>query len=79
MVNISSQCAYSDTGAAFSLLLEGVLLVSKESKTGTSVLVCGFEMGSAVVPLHRIELKPQVVIKYPQIFANSRCNFYSWG
>ncbi|KAG7476096.1 hypothetical protein JOB18_045213 [Solea senegalensis] len=50
-----------DSGAALSLLLEGVLPMSEESKTSTSVLVCGFEMGSAVVPLHRIELKSNVV------------------
>ena len=34
-----------DTGTALSLLLEGVLPVSEESKTSTSVLVRGFEMG----------------------------------
>ena len=34
---------------------------SEESKTGTSVLVYGFEMGSTVVPLHQIEVKSSVV------------------
>lgn len=50
-----------DTGAALSLLLERVLAASEESKTGKSVLVHGFEMDSTVVPLHRIELKSNVV------------------
>ena len=31
-----------DTGAALSFLLEGILPLSDESKTGTSVLVRGF-------------------------------------
>ena len=50
-----------DTGPALSFLLEGVLPLSGKSKTGTSVLVRGFEMGSTVVPLHRIELNSNVV------------------
>ena len=50
-----------DTGAALSFLLEGILPLSDESKTGTRVLVRGFEMGSTVVPLHRIELNSNVV------------------
>ena len=35
-----------DTGAALSFLVEGVLPLSDKSKTGTSVLARGFEMGS---------------------------------
>ena len=50
-----------DTGAALSFLIEGILPLSDESKTGTRVLVRGFEMGLTVVPLHRIELNSNVV------------------
>ena len=50
-----------DTGAALSFLVEGVLPLSDKSKTGTSVLARGFEMGSTVVPLHRIHLNSNVV------------------
>ncbi|KAL2078791.1 hypothetical protein ACEWY4_026476 [Coilia grayii] len=50
-----------DTGAALSFLLGGVLPLSDDSKTGTSVLVRGFEMGSVSVPLHRIELSSDLV------------------
>ena len=50
-----------DTGAALSFLLEGILPLSDESQTGTSVLVRGFEMGSTLVPLHKIHLSSNVV------------------
>ena len=74
-----------DTGAALSFLVEGVLPLSDKSKTGTSVLARGFEMGSTVVPLHRIHLNSNVVTgtvnvtgTVTEIITNSRRNLYSW-
>ncbi|XDV19608.1 hypothetical protein PO909_025053 [Leuciscus waleckii] len=50
-----------DTGAAQSLLLKGVLLLSDQTDTGAQVLVRGVEMGCTIVPLHRIVIKSPLV------------------
>ncbi|KAG5830190.1 hypothetical protein ANANG_G00307450, partial [Anguilla anguilla] len=54
-------CILRDTGAAQSFLLEGVLPLSEQTSTGTSVLIRGFEMGFVDVPLHRIDLISDLV------------------
>ena len=50
-----------DTGAAQTLLLEGVLPLSEQTSTGGSVLLQGVELGVIDVPLHRISLKSDLV------------------
>ncbi len=55
-------CILRDTGAAQSILLEGLLPLSDSTTTGTHVLVRGFERGFVEVPLHRIHLTSRQVI-----------------
>ena len=43
-----------DTGAAQSILLEGVVPLSARTATGSHALVRGIEMGFLKVPLHRV-------------------------
>ncbi len=50
-----------DTGAAQSFFLEGMLLLTSETASGTHVLVRGFEMGFVEVPLHQIHLSSAIV------------------
>ncbi|XP_073809789.1 uncharacterized protein [Danio rerio] len=50
-----------DTGASLSIILKGVLPLSEETATGSAVLVRGFEMGVADVPLHKISLQSELV------------------
>ena len=50
-----------DTGATQSLLLQGVLPLTKQSSAGASVLVQGVELGMLKVPLHKVYLKPNLV------------------
>ena len=50
-----------DTGASQTLLLEGVLPLSKKTFTGDSVLIQGLELGVIKVPLHKIHLKSELV------------------
>ena len=50
-----------DTGASQSFVLENVLPFDKDSCTGTSVIVQGFEMGAVSVPLHHISLFSKLV------------------
>ena len=54
-------CILRDTGASQSLLLEGVLPLSDETSTGSSVLLQGVELGLINVPLHNIHLKSDLV------------------
>lgn len=49
-----------DTCTAHPFILEGVLPLSAKTKTGTSVLVNGFEMGFTI-PCHQVNLKSSVV------------------
>ena len=50
-----------DTGASLSVLLAGTLPLSEKTYTGKNVLLRGVEMGSIEVPLHRIQLKSELV------------------
>ena len=50
-----------DTGATQSLLLQGVLLLTKQSSAGASVLVQGVELGVLKVPLHKVYLRSNFV------------------
>lgn len=50
-----------DTGAAQTLLLEGVLPLSEQTFTGRTVLIQGVELGVINVPLHRICLKSDLI------------------
>jgi hypothetical protein len=49
------------TGTSQSLLLEGILPLSESSATGKSILLRGVELGCIGVPLHIIEIKPDLV------------------
>ena len=51
----------TDTGATQSLLVEGILPLSKETATGTQVLIQGVKLGIISVPLHTIYLKSDLV------------------
>ena len=51
----------SDTGATQSLLLEGILPLSVISLTGDNVIIQGVELGYMTVPLHKINLKSDLV------------------
>ncbi|VDH94628.1 Hypothetical predicted protein [Mytilus galloprovincialis] len=53
-----------DTGAYQSLLLEGVLPLSKEIFVGASVLLQGVELGCIDGPLHRIDLKSDLITSW---------------
>lgn len=44
-----------------SLILEGMLLFSPESYTGSDVVIRGCEMGYVNVPLHRVYLESDLV------------------
>ena len=50
-----------DTGATQSLLLEGILPLSEINSTGDNVIIQGVELGYMTVPLHKINLKSDVV------------------
>ena len=50
-----------DTGATQSLLLEGILPLSEISLTGDNVIIQGVELGYMTVPLHKINLKSDLV------------------
>ncbi|KAJ8039219.1 hypothetical protein HOLleu_16866 [Holothuria leucospilota] len=50
-----------DTGATQSLLLDGVLPLSDSTSTGANVLIQGDECGFISVPLHKINLKSDLV------------------
>ncbi|KAJ8041401.1 hypothetical protein HOLleu_12209 [Holothuria leucospilota] len=50
-----------DTGATQSLLLDGVLPLSDPTSTGANVLIQGVECGFISVPLHKINLKSDLV------------------
>ena len=50
-----------DTGASESFILESVLLFSSTSSAGRSLLVCGIDLNTFEVPLHRIMLHPELV------------------
>ncbi|KAJ8040186.1 hypothetical protein HOLleu_14412 [Holothuria leucospilota] len=50
-----------DTGATQSLLLDGVLPLSDSTSTGANVLIKGVECGFISVPLHKINLKSDLV------------------
>ena len=50
-----------DTGASQSLILEGVLPLSEKTFTGASILVQGVECGFVNVPLHKLNLKSDLV------------------
>ena len=50
-----------DTGAAQSLLLEGVLLLDLSTSTGESVIAQGIEGGCVHVPLHKANLVSDLV------------------
>ncbi len=50
-----------DTGALQTLIVEGIVPLSDETYTGTSVLMQGIECGYVHVPLHRVELKSNLV------------------
>ncbi|KAJ8019806.1 hypothetical protein HOLleu_41546 [Holothuria leucospilota] len=50
-----------DTGATQSLLLDGVLPLSDSTSTGANVLIQGVECGFISVPLHKINLKSDLV------------------
>ncbi|KAJ8018564.1 hypothetical protein HOLleu_43376 [Holothuria leucospilota] len=50
-----------DTGATQSLLLDGVLPLSDSTSTGANVLIQGVECGFISVPLHKIDLKSDLV------------------
>ena len=50
-----------DTRATQSLLLEGILPLSEISSTGDNVIIQGVELGYMTVPLHKINLKSDLV------------------
>ncbi|KAJ8038764.1 hypothetical protein HOLleu_16286 [Holothuria leucospilota] len=50
-----------DTGATQSLLLDGILPLSDSTSTGANVLIQGVECGFISVPLHKINLKSDLV------------------
>ena len=50
-----------DTGAAQSLLVEGILPLSEATATGTHVLIQGVELGIVSVPMHTIYLNSDLV------------------
>ncbi|KAJ8039062.1 hypothetical protein HOLleu_16653 [Holothuria leucospilota] len=50
-----------DTGATQSLVLDGVLPLSDSTSTGENVLIQGVECGFISVPLHKINLKSDLV------------------
>ncbi|KAJ8049831.1 hypothetical protein HOLleu_02747 [Holothuria leucospilota] len=50
-----------DTGATQSLLLDGVLPLSDSTSTGANVLIQGVECGFISVPLHKINLRSDLV------------------
>ncbi|KAJ8047942.1 hypothetical protein HOLleu_00064 [Holothuria leucospilota] len=50
-----------DTGANQSLLLDGILPLSDSTSTGANVLIQGVECGFISVPLHKINLKSDLV------------------
>ena len=50
-----------DIGINQSLLLEGVLLLAKQSSAGASVLVQGVELSVLKVPLHKVYLRSNLV------------------
>ena len=50
-----------DTGDNQSLLLEGIVLLSEKTSTGTDVLIQGIEVKPISVPLHRVTLQSDVV------------------
>ena len=50
-----------NTGATQTLILDSVLPFSNESFTGNSVLLQGIELGTVQVPLHNLELSPEIV------------------
>ena len=51
-----------DTGAAQSLISEGILPFSVESATGEELLLQGVELGHVSVPLHNINLECDLVV-----------------
>ncbi|XP_069976068.1 uncharacterized protein [Penaeus vannamei] len=48
---------FRDTGSLMSLMLEGMLPLSKESSVGANAILAGIECGQMSVPLHRVHLK----------------------
>ena len=50
-----------DTGATQSLLLQGVLALTKQSYAGASILVQRVELGVLKVPLHKVYLRSNLV------------------
>ena len=56
-----SICVLRDTGVSQSLLLEGVLLLSNNSYSGSNILLQGVELGVVSVPLHVANLKTILV------------------
>ncbi|KAL5005408.1 hypothetical protein ScPMuIL_018864, partial [Solemya velum] len=50
-----------DTGASHSLILDGVVPLSEETSSGSSVLLQGVELGFVNVPLHCVYLKSDLV------------------
>ena len=50
-----------DTGAAQSLILEGILPFSMESATGEELMLQGVELGHVSVPLHNVNLECDLV------------------
>ena len=51
-----------DTGAAQSLILEGILPFSMESATGEELMLQGVELGHVSVPLHNVNLECDLVV-----------------
>ena len=50
-----------DTGATQTLLAGGILPLSEQTSTGTSMLIQGVELGVISVPLHRVYLRSELV------------------
>ncbi|KAK0153807.1 hypothetical protein N1851_004120 [Merluccius polli] len=60
-VNLTPVRILRDTGASQSMIIEGVLPLSQETALGSSVLVRGIGMTFIPVPLHKIQLKSDLV------------------
>ena len=50
-----------DTGASQTLIYEGVLPLSEKTATGKSVLLNDVQLGTFRVPLHKINLKSNII------------------
>ena len=52
---------FRDTAATQSLMLDSVLPLTKNSFTGSDVLISGVEMGILEVPLHEVNIKSSLI------------------